>query len=126
MKVMMFAMMSEQAAATPPSDELMTAMHNFNLELEKAGVLVSLGGLMPTSHSVRVKYKGKKRTVIDGPFTEAKEVVAGYSLLEVKDMAEAIEWAKKSPFGMDGSDGEAEVQLRPLFDPSMFDPPAGA
>jgi hypothetical protein len=126
MKVMMFAMMSEQTAAKPPTEEALIAMHNFNEELEKAGVLVGLGGLTPTSQGVRIKYKGKKRTVIDGPFSEAKEVVAGYSILEVKDMAEAIEWAKRSPFGMDGGDEEAEVQLRPLFDPSMFDPPAGA
>lgn len=120
MKVMILAMMSETAATTPPTPEALQAMHDYNEELAKAGVLVTLGGLTPTKMGARVKYQKKKRTVIDGPFAEAKEIVAGFTILEVKDLAEAIEWAKKSPF-----DGDfAEVEIRPLFDPSMFDPPA--
>ena len=102
-------------------------MHKFNEELEKAGVLLDLGGLTPTNRGVRVKYSGSKRTVIDGPFAEAKEVIAGYSLLEVKTLAEAVEWAKRAPFGIGVNDGEeAEVEIRPLFDASDFDVPGEA
>jgi hypothetical protein len=124
MKVMIFVKGSEQGAK-PPTKEAILAMHEFNEELQKAGVLLDLGGLTPTSRGVRVKYNGKKRTVIDGPFPESKELIAGYSLLEVKDLAEAIEWAKRAPFGSDGQDGEAEVEIRPLYDASDFDPGKG-
>ncbi|HET9992622.1 MAG TPA: YciI family protein [Kofleriaceae bacterium] len=110
-------------ASKPPTKEAILAMHEFNEELEKAGVLVDLGGLTPTSRGVRVKYNGTKRTVIDGPFAEAKEIVAGYSLLEVKTLAEAVEWAKRAPFGVDGEEGV--VEIRPLFDASDFDPGKG-
>jgi hypothetical protein len=123
MKVLMFAIMKPSAATKPPTEEALLAMHKFNEELQQAGVLLDLGGLMPTS--VRVKYKGTERTVVDGPYAEAKEVIAGYSLLEVKTLAEAVEWAKRAPFA--GADGEeAEVELRPLFDPSQFDTPGEA
>ncbi|MBX3161069.1 MAG: YciI family protein [Deltaproteobacteria bacterium] len=122
MKVMMFVKATKQSEANqPPTKEAILAMHKFNEELEKAGVLLDLGGLTPSSRGVRVQYHGSKRTVIDGPFAEAKELIAGYALLEVKTLAEAIEWAKRSPF--DGE--EAEVELRPLFDASDFDPGKG-
>ena len=125
MKVMMLAKATNQTEASqPPTDEALLAMHKFNEELEKAGVLLDLGGLTPTSRGVRVRYRGSKRTVIDGPFAESKELIAGYSLLEVKTLAEAVEWAKRAPFGLCVHDGEeAEVEIRPLFDPSDFDPP---
>lgn len=128
MKVMMFVMAPTHGEAPkPPTPEALAAMHAFNEELQKAGVLLDLGGLTPTSHGVRVTYKGSKRTVIDGPFPEAKEMVAGYSLLEVKSLEEAIEWAKRSPFGVGAQDGaEAVVEIRPLFDPSVFDVPGEA
>ena len=127
MKVMMFAIARQTEASQPPSEEALLAMHNFNEELQKAGVLVDLGGLMPTSSGVRVKYSGRKCTVTDGPFAEAKEVIAGYSLLEVKTLAEAVEWAKRAPFGLCVPEGEeAEVEIRPLFDPSAFDVPGEA
>jgi hypothetical protein len=85
-------------------------------------VLLDLGGLTPTSRGVRVKYRGSQRTVIDGPFTEARELIAGYSLIQVKTLAEAIEWAKRAPFGVGVHDGdEPEVELRPLFEPADFD-----
>ena len=114
-------------ASQPPTEEALLAMHKYNEELEKAGVLLDLGGLTPTSRGVRVKYSGSKRTVIDGPFAEAKEFIAGYSLLEVKSLAEAVEWAKRAPFGIGVQDGEEpEVELRPLFDPSDFDVPGEA
>src|SRR6266508_6880789 len=115
MKVMMFAMATkEMEAGKQPTKEAILAMHEFNEELQRAGVLLDLGGLTPTSRGVRVLYKGSKRTVIDGPFAEAKEMVAGYSLLEVKTLAEAIEWAKRAPFGVGMHDGEeAVVEIRP-------------
>jgi hypothetical protein len=124
MKVMMFAMATPQTAAgqKPPTEEALLAMHKFNEELQKAGVLLDLGGLTPPNRGVRVHYSGSKRTVVDGPFAEAKEFVAGYSLLEVKSLAEAIEWAKRSPFIGE----EAVVEIRPLFDPSEFDVPGEA
>ena len=127
MKVMLFAMASTKTeAGKPPTKEAVLAMHQFNEELEKAGVLLDLGGLTPTSRGVRVKYGRGKCTVIDGPFAEAKEMIAGYSLLEVKSLAEAIEWAKRAPFGLTVADGEeAVVEIRPLFDPSDFDPGKG-
>ena len=125
MKVMMLGIATKQTeAGQPPTDEAILAMHNYNEELQKAGVLLDLGGLTPTSRGVRVKYSGSKRTVIDGPFAESKELIAGYLLLEVKTLAEAVEWAKRAPFGFDEHDGEVgEVEIRPLFDPSDFDPP---
>ena len=128
MKVMMFIMATPQTEVSqPPTEEALLAMHKFNEELEKAGVLLDLGGLTPTSHGVRVHYSGSKRTVMDGPFSESKELIAGYSLLEVKSLAEAIEWAKRAPFGLGMQDGEeAEVEIRPLFDPADFDVPGEA
>ena len=128
MKVMIFGMATKQTEASqPPTEEALLAMHKFNEELEKAGVLLDLGGLTPTSRGVRVKYSGGKRTVIDGPFAEAKEVIAGYLLLEVKTLAEAVEWAKRAPFGIGVRDGEeAVVEIRPLYDASDFDVPGEA
>jgi hypothetical protein len=121
MKVMLFAMASKQTeAAKPPTKEAILAMHEYNEELQKAGVLLDLGGLTPTSRGVRVLYNGSKRTVIDGPFPESKEMIAGYSLLEVKTLAEAVEWAKRAPFSEEGV-----VEIRPLFDASDFDPGKG-
>ena len=128
MKVMMFVKATKQMeAGQKPTTEALVAMHKFNEELEKAGVLLDLGGLTPTSRGVRVQYSGSKRTVIDGPFPESKELIAGYLLLEVKTLAEAVEWAKRAPFGLGEQDGEeAEVELRPLFDPADFDVPGEA
>jgi len=127
MKVMMFGKATKQTETSqPPTEEALLAMHKFNEELEKAGVLLDLGGLTPTSRGVRVKYSGSKRTVIDGPFPETKELIAGYLLLEVKTLAEAVEWAKRAPFGIGVQDGEEpEVELRPLFDATDFDPGQG-
>jgi hypothetical protein len=90
-------------------------------------VLVDLGGLTPTSRGARIPYNGAQRTVIDGPFAEPEEEVAGYLILEVKTFVEATEWAKRSPFGISLNQGEqAEVGLRLLFDPSKFDVPGEA
>jgi hypothetical protein len=124
MKVMMLGKATKQTeAGQMPTEEAIVAMHKFNEELQKAGVLLDLGGLTPTSRGVRVRYRGSKRTVIDGPFAEAKELIAGYSLIQVKTLAEAIEWAKRAPFGLGVQDDEeAEVELRPLFGPEDFEP----
>ena len=128
MKVMMFGISTnEPQQSQPPSEEALLAMHQFNEEMQKAGVLLDLGGLLPPSRGVRVKYSRRKRTVVDGPFAEAKEVIGGYTLIEVKTFAEAVEWAKRAPFGLlVGEDQEAIVELRPLFDPSDFDVPGEA
>lgn len=124
MKVMMFAIASQQTeAGHVPTKEAILAMHEFNEELQKAGVLLDLGGLPPTSRGVRLHYSGSECRVIDGPFAESKEMIAGYSLLEVKSLAEAVEWAKRAPFGITVPPGEkAVVEIRPLFDASDFDP----
>ena len=103
-------------AGAMPSEKLLTDMAKFNEELAKAGVLLDLSGLQPTSKGARIEYSGKKRTVTDGPFTEAKEVVAGYWLLETKTKDEAIEWAKRVPFE------EGAVELRQLFELEDFEP----
>ena len=128
MKVMMFVIANKKTeAGQQPTNEALVAMHKFNEELREAGVLLDLAGLTPTSRGVRVQYSGSERTVIDGPFAEAKEVIAGYSLLEVKTLAEAVEWAKRAPFGVGVQDGEEpEVEIRPLFDPTDFDVPGEA
>lgn len=127
MKIMMLTMASPQPeTAEPPTQEAILAMHKLNEELQKAGVLLDLGGLAPTSRGVRVKYSEGKCTVIDGPFAESKELVAGYSLLEVKTLAEAVEWAKRAPFVGGVKKGqEIVVEIRPLVDASDFDPDKG-
>ena len=120
MKVMMLTKMKEAAEAmAPPSEEAIVAMHNYNEALIAAGILKEqvYGGLMPSRFGKRLRYEGRNLTVTDGPFTETKEVVAGFALWEVKSIDEALEWARKCPVMMD-----CEVELRPLFSPEMFDP----
>ena len=126
MRVMVLMLMKQGEALPPPSPEALLAMHEYNEELQKAGVLLDLAGLTPPSSGARVKFKGTKRTVIDGPFTETKEMIAGYQLLEVKSLAEAVEWAKRAPFGRGDDEAEVEIEIRPLFDPSEFDVPGEA
>lgn len=99
-----------------PDEETLAAMTSYNEELAKAGVLLDLAGLQPTSKGALIAYSGKKRTITDGPFTEAKEVVAGYWLLETKTKDEAIEWAKRVPFE------EGVVELRQVFELEDFEP----
>jgi hypothetical protein len=98
-----------------PDEKLLTEMGNFNEELVKAGVMLAGEGLHPTSKAARVRFDGDKRTVIDGPFTESKELIAGYWLWQVRDMDEAIEWIKRAPFG-----GGTEIELRPVFETDDF------
>jgi hypothetical protein len=117
MRVMMFVK-GDQEPGQLPSEELLAAMGRYNEELTKAGVLLDLSGLHPSAEGVRVKFSGGKTTVVDGPFTEAKEIVAGYWILQVKSMDEAVAWAKRIPFEAGGEpDAEVEVEIRQLFEP---------
>ena len=120
---MRFMMMvkGDPAADQMPSEEILEAMGRYNEELARAGVLLDLSGLKPSSEGVRVKFSGGKRTVIDGPFTEAKELVAGYWLIQVKSKEEAIEWAKRVP-APHGEGAEGEIELRQLFELEDFGP----
>ena len=118
MKVMMFGKATKQTEASqPPTDEAILAMHQFNEELEKAGVLLDLGGLTPTSRGVRVQYSGSKRTVIDGPFAEAKELIAGFAILEVRSVEEAVEHARKFALLV----GAERVDVRRVLEVSDFE-----
>jgi hypothetical protein len=98
-----------------PSTELLEAMTKFNEELVKAGVMLAGEGLHPTSQGAKVRFEGGERTVIDGPFTEAKEIVAGYWVWECASREEAIEWLKRAPF-----DGGTEIELRPILEADDF------
>jgi hypothetical protein len=102
-------------AGKMPSQELVAKMTKFNEDLVKAGVMLAADGLTPTAKAKRVKFSGSERTVVDGPFTESKEIIAGYWIWQVKSMEEAVEWLKRAPF-----DGGVEVTLRPIFDPEDF------
>ena len=107
----------ESEAGAPPSTELLTAMGKFNEELVRAGVMLAGEGLHPTSRGVRVRFSGEKRTVIDGPFTETKELIAGFWLLQVRSKAEVIEWVKRCP---NPFDGESEIEIRQVFEADDF------
>ncbi len=122
----MMIIKGDPAAEQLPSEELLAAMGRYNEELAKAGVLLDLSGLKPSSEGARVKFSGGKRTVVDGPFTESKELVAGYWIIDVKSKEEAIEWAKRVPFEAGGEYGqEGEVEVRPFFELEDFgDSPA--
>jgi hypothetical protein len=100
-----------------PSTELLAAMGKFNEELVNAGVMLAGEGLHPSSKGKRIAFDGPSRTVIDGPFAETKELVAGFWLWEVKDMAEAVEWAKRCPNPMPGP---SELEIRPVFEAEDF------
>jgi hypothetical protein len=106
---------SNSEAGVMPSRDLISKMMKFNEELVKAGVMLDGQGLTPTSKAKRVKFSGNQRTVIDGPFAESKELVAGYWIWQVKSLEEAVEWLKRAPF-----DGGVEVTIRPLFEPDDF------
>ena len=97
-------------AGVMPSEELITKMTKYNEDLVKAGVMLAGDGLYPTSKAKKVRFDGGKKTVIDGPFAETKELVAGYWIWQVKSMEEAVEWLKRAPF-----DGGTEVTLRPIM-----------
>jgi hypothetical protein len=105
----------ESEAGVLPDEKILTAMGKYNEELVKAGVMLAGEGLHPSSKGARVKFSGGRRTVIDGPFSETKELIAGFWLWQVKSQEEAIEWLKRAPF-----DGGTEVELRQVFEPEDF------
>ncbi len=107
----------DSEAGILPSTEILTAMGKFNEELVKAGVMLAGEGLHPSSKGVRVRFSGGKHTVIDGPFAETKELVAGFWLWQVKSKQEAIEWLKRAPFG-----GGTEIEIRQVFEADDFGP----
>jgi hypothetical protein len=116
MRVMVFVPGNKDSeAGVMPSEELIAKMTKFNEELVKAGVMLDGQGLTPTSKAKRVKFEGGKRTVIDGPFAESKELVAGYWIWQVRSIDEAVEWLKRAPF-----EGGVEVTIRPIFEAVDF------
>ena len=105
-------------AGMMPSEALLAAMGSFNEELVKAGVMLDGDGLQPSSKGKRIKFSGGKRTVVDGPFAETKELIAGYWVWQVRSMDEAVEWARRCPDPMPGD--EAELEIRPFFEAEDF------
>ncbi len=105
----------ESEAGILPSTEILAAMGKYNEELSKAGIILAGEGLHPSSKGVRVKFSGANRTVTDGPFTETKELIAGFWLWQVRSKEEAIEWLKRAPF-----DGGTEIELRQVFEAQDF------
>jgi hypothetical protein len=107
----------ESEAGKMPSQELMTKMGKFNEELVRAGIMLAGEGLHPTSRGHRVRFSGSSRTVVDGPFTETKEIVAGFWLWQVKSMEEALEWVKRCP---NPHESDSEIEIRQVFEPEDF------
>jgi hypothetical protein len=107
----------ESEAGEMPSEQLLTEMMRYNEELVKAGVLLAGEGLHPSSKGVRVRFNGKERKVIDGPFTETKELVAGFWLMQVRSKEEVIEWVRRCPNPMEG---ESEIEIRQIFEADDF------
>jgi hypothetical protein len=107
----------ESEAGQMPSTELLTAMGQFNEELVKAGVMLAGEGLHPSAKGKRVRFSGKSRTIVDGPFAETQELVAGFWLWQVKSMDEAVEWARRCPNPMEG---ESYLEIRPVFEAEDF------
>ena len=116
MRVMVIVKASEESEAGQlPDQKILTEMGKFNEQLVKAGVMLAGEGLHPTSKGKRVKFSGSEQTVLDGPFAETKELIAGFWLWQVKSMEEAVEWLKRAPF-----DGGTEVEIRPVFEAEDF------
>jgi len=110
----------ESEAGVMPGQELFSAMATYHEELAKAGVLLDASGLQPSSKGWRVKYAGKKRSIVDGPFTESKELIAGYTMIQVKTREEAIEWARRFP-NPAGEGTDTEIEVRQLFEMDDFE-----
>src|SRR5712671_3928878 len=116
MRVMVVVKASKESeAGQMPTEKLLTDMGKYNEELVNAGVMLAGEGLHPSSKAKRVRFSGKDRTVIDGPFAETKELIAGYWLWQVKSMEDAIQWLKRAPF-----DGGTEIEIRPVFEAEDF------
>ena len=115
MRVMVLVKANEDSeAGVMPDEKILTEMGKYNEELVKAGVMLAGEGLHPSSKGARVRFSGDKRSVIDGPFAETKELIAGFWLWQVKSLEEAVEWLKRSPFR------EGEVEIRPVFEAEDF------
>jgi hypothetical protein len=110
---------AESEAGVMPSEEILTQMGKYNEQLVKAGVMIGGEGLHPSSKGARVRFAGKQRTVIDGPFAESKELIAGYWLFQTGSLAEAVEWVKRAPALFDG-DEPCEVEIRQIFETCDF------
>jgi hypothetical protein len=118
MRVMVIVKASKESeAGKMPSTELLAAMGQYNEELVKAGVMLAGEGLQPSSKGKRVRFSGKSRTVVDGPFAETKELIAGFWLWQVKSMEEAIEWARRCPNPMES---DSDLEIRPVFEAEDF------
>jgi|SRR5262245_3943451 len=118
MRVMVIVKASKESeAGIMPSQQLLTDMGKFNEELVKAGVMLAGEGLHPSSKGKRVRFSGKNRSVIDGPFSETKELIAGFWLWQVKSMDEAVQWVKRCPNPMEG---ESDIEIRPVFEAEDF------
>ena len=119
MRFMVFVKANKDSeAGVLPDEKLLTEMGKFNEELVKAGVMLAGEGLQPTSKGKRVRFSGERRTVIDGPFAETKELIAGFWIWQVKSMEEAIEWVKRSPNPF--PDSESEIEIRQIFEADDF------
>ncbi|MEP6939303.1 MAG: YciI family protein [Rudaea sp.] len=116
--VVMVKATAESEAGVMPSEKLLVAMNKFNEDLVNAGVMLAGEGLHPSSRGARVKFLGDKRSVVDGPFAETKELVAGFWIWQVKSLEEAIEWAKRCPNPFEG--GESEVEIRRVYEADDF------
>ena len=116
MRVMVLVKANEESeAGVMPSEQLLAEMGKYNEELARAGGMLAGDGLHPSSKGKRVRFSGDQKTVIDGPFAETKELIAGYWIWQVRSMDEAVEWLKRAPFG-----GGAEVEIRPVFEAEDF------
>ncbi|WP_426286271.1 YciI family protein [Luteibacter sp. E-22] len=107
----------DSEAGKMPSEEMLTAMGNYNEELVRAGVMLAAEGLHPSSKGARVRFSGNGRDVIDGPFAEARELIAGFWLIQVRSLGEAIEWVKRAP---NPFEGESEIEIRQIFEAEDF------
>jgi len=122
MRVMVIVKASKDSeAGKMPTEEMLAKMAKFNEEMVKAGIMLDGAGLKPTSQGARIRFSGDKRSVIDGPFTETKELIAGYWIIQVKNMAEAIEWMKRCP---NPHQEDCEIEIRPFFELEDFAPSA--
>lgn len=125
MRFMMIVKASKDSeAGIMPEEKLLTAMVRYHEELVKAGVLLDGSGLQPSKYGWRMKFTGRKRTIIDGPFAETKELIAGYTLIEVKSREEALEWTKRMP--NPGGEKDGEIEVRQLFELDDFAPSEAA
>ncbi len=124
MRFMMIVKASERSeAGEMPSEQLISEMNQYNEQLSKAGILLDMDGLQPSSKGARVKFSGGKVTVVDGPFAEAKELIAGFWLIDVKSKEEAVEWARRAP-NPQGPGYDGEIEVRQVFELDDFEPSA--